>query len=114
MRWTTAVQLILTVTSRGRTLSVAVTEVQRQWAIAAVELPFDGPSDDPDRSVKENINRVFDAHAHQALDPEPTLAAAMAKAEKYARWWQRSGAVHAGCDCSEIEEPARDPAPAGT
>lgn len=102
MKWST-VTAFTTMTRRadGMRLLMYVSEAGGQWAIAAFEAPFDPEM--RGQPLETVMARVFDNHAHAVIKPERSMVKAMAKAEKYARWWRRTGATAAPCPCEVIE-----------
>jgi hypothetical protein len=71
-----------------------------EWLIAAIE--SNAVPAAVEMPTEDAIASVFASHAHQTLPVERTLPRAIAAAEKYAKWWARSGARHGACDCDEI------------
>jgi hypothetical protein len=105
-RWETTGQLVLIVRHSGRVLSVNLSPVPGlfdEWAVLALEIgqPDEKPS-------PESMQRVLDEHSHKSLGIERSLKTAMAKAEKFARAWQRERAdLGAQCECDEIVSRTR-------
>lgn len=103
MNWGTMVMLSTEARrSDGRSLTVQVGALgDGRWTIVAIET---GVTRVEGRPVEQTLDALFDDHAHQQLPPEPTLSKAIAVAEKYAKWWQRSRATHDDCACEAIDD----------
>ena len=107
MNWT-MVSMLQTIVTRadGKGLSVMLFRTgpgRRGWELIAAEAQTPHGAKDGHEAIKLTL----DDHAHQVLEPQDTLLQAMAVAEEYARWWQRSGAVADACACVEIGTPPR-------
>jgi hypothetical protein len=109
MNWS-PVSMIQACVSRsdGKGLSLMLLRTgpgRRAWQVVAAEatVPHDA------ENAYQGIAQTLDDHAHQLLEPQDSLAQAMAVAEKYAKWWQRSGATADACACVEIDAEFEPP-----
>lgn len=93
------------VTRRDRALAlIVVPDLDgTSWLVTALESPNDHEPTPPIASLQ----RAFNDHAHEVLGARPSPGEAFALAEKYAKWWQRSGAQHGACDCETIAKPKK-------
>jgi hypothetical protein len=104
MSWTVFAGLCMKAHRDNRVLALNVGPTgDGQWMVIAVETTAEAESGSPE----ERLGAVFDNHAHQALPPQKSPQLAIALAERYAKWWQRSGATHFDCDCEAIDDGAR-------
>lgn len=98
LTWTRHVQYSAIVRREGRLLALSVSKLGPGWGVVVVE----ADAADPGASAKANLEKLLESHAHEALDPQPTLEMALALAGRYARWWRVSRATHFRCDCERI------------
>lgn len=108
MNWQMATQLALLVTRKdSRALNIALARIPGNGWIAVV---VEQRKPDEDASAIDAIAATLEEHAHAQLTPMPTLGEAIQQAEKYARWWQRSGETHEECPCDVIASTIAAPA----
>lgn len=111
MNWTLMTMMQLSVKrADGRGLTIAASPIDGRWALAAVETSVRKTVDEAERGgLEEGMQAVFDDHGHQVLPEQPSLAEAIAVAEKYARKWKRLRAAPQTCDCDELERASLPP-----
>jgi hypothetical protein len=71
--------------------------------VLAIESSAPAPGDTADIAAAQS--QFLDSHAHQTVGRTTTYRKGIKLAEKYARWWQRSGATHERCACGDTGLP---------
>jgi hypothetical protein len=82
----------------GRSIFIGLQPVAGDWIGIVVESAVERESPEPAYALA----KILESHSHCQLPAKHTLSEATKQAEKYVRWWQRTGATAAECPCEVI------------